>query len=131
MVFITELIFYCLTFILFTFATICFIYIFTILHEVLHGFACSVVDIPFKILFNFRRGITRIDDELLTDKKFTFIALTPYFILLPFFHYMFINNNVFISLFGVVGFVWHGLNLPMEFINYVKHKKKNVKSSTP
>lgn len=75
-------------------------------------------------------GVTRIHFKAFNwmeaDKKYTAIALAPYFILFPVFHYMYLQPYLLVKLFGIIGFIWSSINLPMEFINYVKQKRKET-----
>lgn len=88
-----------------------------IIHESLHKYRIRYYGIPiYGCTDKFFKYSIRIKSEDMTINQFVDIALAPYVYLLPlFFGLSLIDNNFLLSTFGIVGFVQHLLNLPLEF----------------
>lgn len=92
-----------------------FIRIVVIIHESLHKFMLIKYNIkyiskPQKIGY-----IITVAEPIKFDEKYFYIASAPYVFLMPIFTMMYLSEDIYISMFGIIGLIHHLINYPLEY----------------
>jgi len=110
-----EIIFIVLKVLIFSVAFFLYFAVVLIIHEALHKIMLRRYGIRYTserkgFGYNIRVNMDRVDFRYIN------VAMAPYVFLFPIFAIMFMSNDFYISLFGIIFMIHHMINYPLEFV---------------